>query len=390
MKILAIVRRVLKEMLRDKRTLALMFLAPILILTLMYFIFNGDENDLKIGIDTSVSSNITKQLPSSDIKTQTFHSHENIKSKIENNHLDGYIYQENQTLHVIYTNEDPNKSKIENNHLDGYIYQENQTLHVIYTNEDPNKSNMIKQMIGKAIQQDKISSIKHLIEKAPPTMKAPNKQDIKISHSYLYGNSDSTYFDKMFPILMGFFVFLFVFLISGIALLRERTTGTLERVLSTSIRRSEIVLGYLIGYGIFAIIQTLIIVLFSIYLLNINLAGSLWYVILINICLAITALSMGIFISTFANSEFQMIQFIPLVAVPQVFFSGIFPLENMPDWLGNIGYIFPLRYAGDALTNVMIKGQGWSNIWFDLLILMIFIMAFIILNIVGLKRYRQV
>ncbi|HCZ8204835.1 ABC transporter permease, partial [Staphylococcus aureus] len=123
MKILAIVRRVLKEMLRDKRTLALMFLAPILILTLMYFIFNGDENDLKIGIDTSVSSNITKQLPSSDIKTQTFHSHENIKSKIEKNHLDGYIYQENQTLHVI------------------------------YTNEDPNKSNMIKQMIGKALQQ---------------------------------------------------------------------------------------------------------------------------------------------------------------------------------------------------------------------------------------------
>ena len=86
--------------------------------------------------------------------------------------------------------------------------------------------------------------------------------------------------------------FYLYFSISGIALLRERTTGTLERVLSTSIRRSEIVLGYLIGYGIFAIIQTLIIVLFSIYLLNINLAGSLWYVILINICLAITALSM--------------------------------------------------------------------------------------------------
>ncbi len=183
MKIIAIIGRVLKEMLRDKRTLALMFLAPILILTLMYFIFNGDENDLKIGIDTSVSSNITKQLPSSDIKTQTFHSHENIKSKIEKNHLDGFIYQENQTLHVI------------------------------YTNEDPNKSNMIKQMIGKAIQQDKISDIKHLIEKLPASMKPTNNQNISISHSYLYGNSDSTYFDKMFPILMGFFVFLFVFLI---------------------------------------------------------------------------------------------------------------------------------------------------------------------------------
>ena len=104
---------------------------------------------------------------------------------------------------------------------------------------------------------------------------------------------------------MSFFVFLFVFLISGIALLRERTTGTIERVLATPIKRSEIVFGYLIGYGIFAIIQTLIIVLFSIYLLNINLAGSLAYVILINILLAIAALVMGIFISTFANSNFK-------------------------------------------------------------------------------------
>lgn len=83
MKILAIVRRVLKEMLRDKRTLALMFLAPILILTLMYFIFNGDENDLKIGIDTSVSSNITKQLPSSDIKKRSILMKiSNLKSRI--------------------------------------------------------------------------------------------------------------------------------------------------------------------------------------------------------------------------------------------------------------------------------------------------------------------
>ena len=69
---------------------------------------------------------------------------------------------------------------------------------------------------------------------------------------------------------------------------------------------------------------------------------------------------MGIFISTFANSEFQMIQFIPLFAVPQVFFSGIFPLENMPHWLSNIGYLFPLRYAGNGLINVMIK-QGWTR-----------------------------
>lgn len=182
----------------------------------------------------------------------------------------------------------------------------------------------------------------------PQTTKNKGSEDIQLDNSYLYGDKNSNYFDKMFPILMGFFVFLFVFLISGISLLRGRTTGTLERVYAIPIRRSEIVSGYLLGYGIFAIIQTLIIVFFSIYLLNINLAGSLVYVLLVNILLAITALVMGIFISTFANSEFQMVQFIPIVAIPQVFFSDIFPLENMPSWLSNIGYLFPLRYAGDA------------------------------------------
>ncbi|MFW3527628.1 ABC transporter permease [Staphylococcus caprae] len=360
MKLFAIVKRVMKELLRDKRTLALMFLAPMLILTLMYFVFNGNEEDLKIGIDHSVSSNITNHLPSSNLDIKKYKTQKDIKSKIEDDNLDGFIYQKSHTLHVT------------------------------YTNEDPSKSNQIKQMIGQAIQKDRLSSVKKVSEKMPKSMQMKNKQDIDISNHYLYGDSNSNYFDKMFPILMGFFVFLFVFLISGIALLRERTTGTLERVLSTSIRRTEIVLGYLIGYGIFAIIQTLIIVLFSIYLLSIHLAGSLVYVILINILLAITALSIGIFISTFANSEFQMIQFIPLFAVPQVFFSGIFPLENMPHWLSNIGYLFPLRYAGNGLINVMIKGQGWTHIWFDLLILTLFIIVFIALNIIGLKRYRKV
>lgn len=360
MKLIAIIKRVIKELIRDKRTLALMFLAPILILTLMYFVFNGDDEDLKLGVDDSVSSKVTDHLPSDHLTVKHFSSQDHIRDTIESHDLDGFLYQKDNNLNVI------------------------------YTNEDPSKSSMIKQMVGQAIQRDKMSDIQKILTQLPPTAKKGNTNDIKIYHNYLYGDADSTYFDKMFPILMGFFVFLFVFLISGIALLRERTTGTLERLLSTSIKRSEIVIGYLIGYGFVAILQTLTIVLFSIYLLNINLAGSLWYVILINILLSITALAIGIFVSTFANSEFQMIQFIPLIAVPQVFFSGIFPLENMPGWLGNIGYLFPLRYAGDALTNVMIKGQGWDDIWFDLLIIFIFIIVFIILNILGLKRYRKV
>lgn len=361
MKLLAMIQRVIIELLKDKRTLALMFLAPLLVLTLMYFIFNSDEDTtLTIGVDHSVSTQITEGIKSDDVKFKDFPSNQHIKSKIEHHHLDAFIYQNNQTIHVT------------------------------YTNEDPSKSASIKQLLHQSIQKDKMNDIKKVMVSVPQSAKNKDAKDIQLENTYLYGDEHSNYFDKMFPILMSFFVFLFVFLISGIALLRERTTGTLERVLATPIKRSDIVFGYLIGYGVFAIIQTLIIVFFSIYLLNINLAGSLTYVILINILLAIAALVMGIFISTFANSEFQMVQFIPIVAIPQVFFSGIFPLENMSPWLSNIGYLFPLRYAGHALTNIMIKGQGWSNIWFDVLILFVFIIIFTTMNMIGLKRYRKV
>lgn len=361
MKLLAMIQRVIIELLKDKRTLALMFLAPLLVLTLMYFIFNSDEDTtLTIGVDHSVSTQITEGIKSDDVKFKDFPSNQHIKSKIEHHHLDAFIYQNNQTIHVT------------------------------YTNEDPSKSASIKQLLHQSIQKDKMNDIKKVMVSLPQSAKNKDAKDIQLENTYLYGDEHSNYFDKMFPILMSFFVFLFVFLISGIALLRERTTGTLERVLATPIKRSDIVFGYLIGYGVFAIIQTLIIVFFSIYLLNINLAGSLTYVILINILLAIAALVMGIFISTFANSEFQMVQFIPIVAIPQVFFSGIFPLENMSPWLSNIGYLFPLRYAGHALTNIMIKGQVWSNIWFDVLILFVFIIIFTTMNMIGLKRYRKV
>ena len=107
--------------------------------------------------------------------------------------------------------------------------------------------------------------------------------------------------------------------------------------------------------------------------MKIEVAGSIWWVLLVNILIALSALAIGIFVSTFANSEFQMVQFIPLVVIPQVFFSGIIPLDSVADWVSSIGYIFPLRYAGDALTNIMIKGEGFNYIWFDITILLVFI-----------------
>lgn len=172
-------------------------------------------------------------------------------------------------------------------------------------------------------------------------------------------------------------------------MLRERTTGTLERLMSTPIKKAEVITGYLAGYGIFAVIQTLIVVIFAVNVLDVTLAGSIWNVILISLILALTALSLGILLSTFASSEFQMLQFIPIVIVPQVFFSGIIPVEGMADWLQVLARFMPLYYGANALRDVMYKGLDLNSIYKDLLFLVAFAVIFIILNIIVLRKYRK-
>lgn len=358
----AILIRVIKELIRDKRTLALMLIAPIIILSLMNMVFNSNnETKVKIGIDNTIPSSVIAQLPKNKVTIKKYQSNDHYQEKIDNDNLDAFITLDKHTFKIIYENENPTNTAMVKN-----IFQ-----NLLIGNQLEILSKNLKQI---AIQtKQKITIPKFAIK-----------------NYYIYGNENNSFFDKIFPILIGFFVFFFVFLISGIALLKERTSGTLERLLATPVKRSEIVIGYLIGYGIFAIIQTLIIVFFAIYILKLQILGSLWWVVLTNILIAITALVMGIFISTFANSEFQMIQFIPLIVLPQIFFSGLIPLDYLASWIKNIAYIFPLSYGGKALTNIMIKGAGWHDIYGDLGILVLFIVVFTILNIIGLKRYRKV
>lgn len=217
-----------------------------------------------------------------------------------------------------------------------------------------------------------------------------NVQPYEMKTDYLYGSASSTYFDMINPILIAFFVFFFTFLISGIGLLKERTSGTLERLLASPIKRSQIIFGYIIGYGIFSIIQTVIVVLFAVYVLNIIVEGSILVVLLTTILTALVALTFGILLSTFAASEFQMIQFIPLVIVPQVLFAGLIPIESMSKILGYIAHIMPLYYAGQTMQDVMIKGFVLEDVYLNLLVLLAFFLILLVLNIIGMKRYRKV
>lgn len=358
MRITALVKRICQEMLRDKRTLALLLVAPLLILSLMYVIFNGNAVDPKLGV-VGMNSDVVQLLKDADIDVTE------------------YAQADDQTVIT--------------DRLDGLLKADGDKLELTLQNSDPSKSKVLQAKIGQAMTkayQSRINMLMANFNKMNSTPPMEIKQQ-GMDTRYIYGSSETSFFDVLSPVLVGFFVFFFVFLISGVGLLRERTTGTLERLMSTPISRGEVILGYLIGYGIFAVVQTIIVVLFAINVLGIVVAGSIWDVLLINLILALVALSLGILLSTFAASEFQMVQFIPIIIIPQVFFAGIFPLEGMANWLRILGRVMPIYYSSDALKGVIYKGLGLKDIYGDVLVLMAFAAVFITLNTFALKKYRK-
>ena len=341
MRIRALVIRILRQIIRDKRTLGMLIFAPILVLSMLYLVFNGDNYIPKIGI-VDIPDAITENLDLSDAEITNYQTIEAAGQDLEEQVLDGYI---------TFSNEQP------------MIYLEG---------SDPTVN-------GETLRW--IQSTFVALEE--------NVQE-ELTVDYLHGTSDMGQFDYFGPVLLGFFVFFFVFIIAGVSFIRERTTGTLERLLSTPIRKWEIVIGYVLGFGIVTMVQSTIIAAYTIYVLDMMMEGSFLYLLLIILALSFTALTLGILISSFANNELQMIQFIPVIIVPQVFFSGLFNLETISDWLSWIGPITPLYYAAEALRDVMVRGYGFSDIYLEIFVLLGFSLLFMILNIVALRKYRKI
>jgi len=193
--------------------------------------------------------------------------------------------------------------------------------------------------------------------------------------------------DNIAPALLATMALFFSFLLTGISFLRERSQGTMERLMASPVSRPDIVIGYLLGFFLFALTQTLIIVLFTIYVLGVNYHGDLWQIFIFQIVIITGAVNLGIFTSTFARNEFQMVQFIPLILFPQVFLCGIiWPVEQMPDYLQWLSAIMPLRYGVDGLREIMLYGKSLLDVGVDLLVLVGFAAAISILAAFTLRR----
>ncbi|MBC1905189.1 ABC transporter permease [Listeria booriae] len=388
MRVMAIVKRIANQFRRDKRTLALMFIAPLILITLINYLFDGDAVDPKVGVQ-GVSSEMVAQLKDTDIKVKQYDAVSNVKNTIKSDDLDAFIKQDGSDVQLTFENSDPGVSKQIQMKLQAALMAEQKDAMKQLGESMKETAAKVQQSLA-AVAKQYAAQTGQQLDIPKVNLQIPDQQQLAISTDYIYGDADTTFFDTIGPIFIGFFVFFFVFLIAGISFLRERTTGTLERLMATPIKRWELETGYLLGFGIFALAQSIIVALYSIHVLDMVQMGSIWYVLLITLMLAMVALTLGILLSTFANNEFQIVQFIPIVIVPQVLFCGIFPLEGMADWLQWVAHIMPLYYGADALTSIMVKGEGFAGFATDFYILVGFALVFMILNIFALKKYRKI
>jgi len=379
-RIRALAGRIIRQLLRDKRTLALLFIAPLVVMSLLYLVLTNTSSvhTLALVLPTGIESDrvnalIDKLLPGQD-KLKTINISTNaIDSTLNNGDADAAIVFPPDFTQQLAQGQKPH-------------------VQIVLEGSDPtvasamyDASNALVHQLGVAIAAIRTQELQggqgtppFISNDIPFTIDGPR---------YLHGGPQYTFNDSLAPVFIGVFSFFFVFVLTSVAFLRERSQGTIERVIVSPLTHAELVMGYVCGFVLFAFVQSLLILLFIILVLRVHYSGNLALVFLVSALLTIGSVNLGIFLSTFAHNEFQIVQFVPLVLGIQVFLSGIFwPIAQLPAALRPISYILPLTYANDALRGVMLKNSNIGDISVQLTALLIFALLMIVLSSLTMRR----
>jgi len=203
---------------------------------------------------------------------------------------------------------------------------------------------------------------------------------------FMFEGQEQT-FDRIALIMLGIFPFIIMFLITSIAMLRERTTGTLERLFTTPAGKLDLLFGYGIAFGLAAAVQAAVATGVAYWLLGLDTSGSIGLVILIAVANAVLGVALGLFCSAFARTEFQAVQFMPVVAIPQILLCGLFvPREAMAGWLEGLSNAMPLSYSVQALQEVGRHAEATDLMWRDLGIVVGVVLLALALGATTLRR----
>jgi ABC-2 type transport system permease protein len=357
-RVAAITRRLLQQFRRDRRTLALLFVAPLVILGLLGYLIRGGTTAPDVGIANQDQGPAGMTIASALEKSTKIHA-------VGINPADGDAKLKDGSL-VAYIVFPANFSQLAQS---GTIAPE---IH-LEGSQPGNQAPVLQAM------QDALTSL----------AAATSAIHFQPQVTYLYGGPNLDQLDYFGAAFIGLILFFLVFVVTIVSFLRERSQGTLERLMASPLRRGEIVVGYMLGFTILALVQAVEVLLFSLYVLKVHNQGNVLLIFGFEVLMALSAVNLGIFLSMFARTEFQAVQFIPLVIVPQVLLSGIlFPVSTEPKPLQYISEVLPLTYAVSGLRDVMLKGADltWPALQLDVGIVAGFCVLVIIAGIATLRR----
>ncbi|MFF1540575.1 ABC transporter permease [Microbacterium sp. NPDC058269] len=203
--------------------------------------------------------------------------------------------------------------------------------------------------------------------------------------AWLFSDQDGV-FDQFGGAILALFPFIVMFLITSITTLRERRSGTLERLMTTPLEKADFILGYALAFGLMALLQAVITVSFAVGVCGLDVEGPLWQLGLVAVVDALLGTALGLLASAFAQTEFQAVQFMPLLVFPQIILGGLFmPRDQMPDVLQTISDWLPLSYAIDTI-NAVAAGDEGGDVFGPLLIVVAFAVGALVLAALTLKR----
>jgi ABC-2 type transport system permease protein len=358
-RVAAITRRLLQGFRRDRRTLALLFVAPLVILGLLGYLIRGTTVP-NVGVANEdqgpIGAAVTDQLLKSSLVSAGTISASDGDSKLKDGSLAAYI---------VFPSDFSQQAQ------SGVIAPE-----VHLEGSQPGQNGPVLQALQGAL--------------AAAAAGAPGggaRAEPKVT--YLYGGPDLDTLDFFGAAAIGMIVFFLVFVITIVSFLNERSQGTLERLMASPLRRGEIVLGYMIGFTVLALVQSVEVLVFCLAVLKVHNQGNVLLIFGIEALMAIVAVNLGIFLSMFARTEFQAVQFIPLAIVPQFLLSGIlFPVSSEPQALQYVSDVLPLTYAVNALRDVMLKGADltWPSLQLDVGVVAGFVVVLIAAGAATLRR----
>ena len=424
---LTIARRVLSQFSHDKRTLALLFVAPVVVLWLLSVLLGADAYEPRLAT-VDLPASFQSALEEQDARI-TDASEAEAERLLRANEADAVLrMRDDATLEIWAEGSDSTKTAAAANAVAKALAEAQQdAADEMKADAEAKKAEIEEKRDELAEQQSETrGAIQALVLNLPDAAKAQLPAEVQtlladagsdggdadgtdalaealdgfdldlssylpvqdVETAYLHGTEDWKMFDFYGPVFIGIFIFVFVFLTSGMSLVNERGAGTMTRFLATPVKPVQILGGYTIGFGLLALVQAAVILFIALTFIGFPNEGPVWLVALLVVSMALASVTLGLLVSGLAKSGFQVIQLMLLFVVPQILLSGLFDLSSAPAWMQVLGQCFHITYGVDALRAVMLRGADFSSIGIDLAVIWGFIALFFALAALKFRKKR--